>query len=315
MPDGRPWPRVSIVTPSYNQGQFIEETIRSVLLQGYPDLEYIIIDGGSTDGSVEIIKKYEKYLAYWASEPDQGVYDALNKGIRLAQGEIIGHLNSDDFYEENIFAEVAERFAADPQLDAVYGGAIVFEENANGARRTVAEYLVPPDVELSFRNITVGVPIINARFFRKRVYAQIGLYDTRYRIAADRDFLLRAALAGVKSTHLGCLVYHYRQHPGSLTLNRLNVQRMKILSEHLGMAERYLQTDGVSSEARRYCRLWHARAATEGVVLALRKMRYLEAVRYGMRGWRYDLWWPIAFASFVIPKISRLPFRRYDGRG
>jgi len=89
LPDGRPWPKISIVTPSYNQGQFIEETIRSVLLQGYPNLEYLIIDGGSTDGSVEIIRKYEPWLAYWVSERDGGQSEAINKGFRRATGEIV----------------------------------------------------------------------------------------------------------------------------------------------------------------------------------------------------------------------------------
>jgi len=89
MPDGRPWPRISIVTPSYNQAEFIEETIRSVLLQGYPDIEYIIIDGGSTDGSVKIIKKYEPWLTYWVSEPDRGQSHAINKGMKRATGEIL----------------------------------------------------------------------------------------------------------------------------------------------------------------------------------------------------------------------------------
>lgn len=111
MPDGSPWPRISIVTPSYNQGQFIEETIRSVLLQGYPNLEYIIIDGGSTDNSVEIIKKYERWLAYWVSEPDRGQSHAINKGFEQATGEIMAWINSDDYYASNAFVSIAQAFS------------------------------------------------------------------------------------------------------------------------------------------------------------------------------------------------------------
>lgn len=99
MPDGSDWPRISIVTPNYNYGHFIEETIRSILLQGYPNLEYIIIDGGSTDNSVEIIKKYEKWLSYWISEKDRGQSNAINKGLEKCTGEIFNWVNSDDFLE------------------------------------------------------------------------------------------------------------------------------------------------------------------------------------------------------------------------
>jgi len=116
MPDGQPWPRISIVTPSYNQGQFIEETIRSVLLQGYPNLEYIIIDGGSTDESVEIIRKYEPWLAYWVSEKDRGQAHGLNKGFAQTSGAIMAWINSDDLYLPGAFQAVGEIFAAYPDL-------------------------------------------------------------------------------------------------------------------------------------------------------------------------------------------------------
>ena len=307
-------PLISIVTPCLNRAQFIGEAIESVLHQDYPHFEHIIVDGGSTDGTLDIVQRYPHLRVI--SEPDQGVYDALNKGIRLAQGEIIGHLNSDDFYEKNIFAEVARQFAADPQLDAVYGGATVFEQEADGSRQTIAEYLSSADVELSWQNITIGVPIINARFFRKRVYDRIGLYNTTYRIAADRDFLMRVALAHVKSAPLASTVYHYRQHPGSLTINTHSPYAVQTINEYLDIAERYLNVDGIAAESRRYCKLWYTKETIEGAVLALRGMRPSDVVRYSLRGWRHDLRWPIALASVLLPKLVRLPlklFRRRHG--
>lgn len=110
MPDGSDWPTISIVTPSYNQGQFIEETIRSVLLQGYPNLEYIIIDGGSTDNTVDIIKKYEPWITYWVSENDSGQSHALNNGFQKANGDICAYINSDDIYLINAFKSLSKYF-------------------------------------------------------------------------------------------------------------------------------------------------------------------------------------------------------------
>ena len=110
-PDGTSWPRISIVTPSYNQGLFIEETIRSVLLQGYPDLEYIVIDGGSTDGAVDIIRKYAPWLTHWTSEPDRGQAHAINKGFVHATGAIGAYLNSDDYYLAGALPYAAQSFS------------------------------------------------------------------------------------------------------------------------------------------------------------------------------------------------------------
>jgi len=115
------YPRITVITPSYNQGQFIEETIQSLLSQNYPNLEYIIIDGGSTDTTVEIIKQYESQLTYWVSEPDRGQTHAINKGIAKATGDILAYLNSDDYYLPGTLFKVAEYFHQFPQTDLLHG--------------------------------------------------------------------------------------------------------------------------------------------------------------------------------------------------
>ena len=121
MPGGQPWPRITVVTPSYNQGQFIEETIRSVLLQGYPNLQYLIMDGGSTDASVAIIRKYAPYISAWVSKPDGGQADAIAAGFEQATGEILAWLCSDDLYLPGALTWIAKRFTAHPNTDLICG--------------------------------------------------------------------------------------------------------------------------------------------------------------------------------------------------
>jgi len=123
-----PWPRISVITPSFNQGEFIEETIRSVLLQGYPDLEYLILDGGSTDHSVEIIKKYSPWLTYWVSEPDSGQSDAINNGLKRASGDFCTWINSDDMLCKNALFDHASQVGFD--TDSVYVGISLYIDHA-----------------------------------------------------------------------------------------------------------------------------------------------------------------------------------------
>ena len=121
LPGGQSLPKISIVTPSYNQGSFLEKTIRSVLIQGYPNVEYIIIDGGSTDQSVDIIKKYEPWINFWVSEKDRGQSHAINKGFEKATGVLLGWLNSDDYFLPDALFKMAKAYLEDTAVGLVYG--------------------------------------------------------------------------------------------------------------------------------------------------------------------------------------------------
>lgn len=189
MPNGPPWPRVSIVTPSYNQGEFIEETIRSVLLQGYPDLEYIIMDGGSTDNSVEIIRKYQPWLAYWVSEPDEGQADAINKGFRMTKGEILTWLNSDDIYVSNsAISQIVDLFHKYPKVEAITGGGVLIDENGHWTQPIKVQGSYICYKHLRYRN-TILQP---ATFFKRRVFEELGL-DQSLAYAFDWDFFIRVS--------------------------------------------------------------------------------------------------------------------------
>jgi len=190
MPDGTTWPRISIVTPSYNQGRFIEETIRSVLLQGYPDLQYIIIDGGSTDNSVEIIKKYQNWLAYWVSAPDKGQSQAINKGFEKATGKIYAWIGSDDYLLKYALKNVAHAYRASPKAGAWCGGSLFV--TTDGKKTGVRQ---PPDrldVETiaAWNENSFGQP---ATFFSKEAWQQCAPLDENLYYGMDFDLWIKIA--------------------------------------------------------------------------------------------------------------------------
>ena len=187
MPNGQDWPRVSIVTPSYQQGPFIEETIRSVLLQGYPNLEYIVIDGGSTDETVAILRKYEKWIAYWVSEADKGQSEAINKGFAKASGDLFGWLNSDDVYERCAIAIIAKYFTQDGGRSLVYGNGWYVDEQ--GKKTRPCHWIKPYNRRLFSTTNFVLQP---AAFWRREIWERTGGLDSDLHWAMDWEWLLRA---------------------------------------------------------------------------------------------------------------------------
>ena len=201
-------PVLSVITPSLNQGAYLERTIRSVLDQGYPNLEYIVIDGGSTDGSVEIIRKYSGHITFWCSEPDAGQTHAINKGLRRASGDIVAYLCSDDQYLPGTLAKVADYFAQAPQKNWLAG--ICRYRRPDGT-----EYTWLPEPPPSDRVALVcgpwGVPQ-PANFWRRELFSRYGLFREEIDYVMDTEFQVRLALAGemplIVQTELAYSILH-----------------------------------------------------------------------------------------------------------
>ena len=206
--------KISIVTPSFNQGRFLEETILSVIGQDYPNLEYIIMDGGSTDNSVEIIKKYERHLAHWESEKDRGQAHAINKGFALATGTIFGWLNSDDFYLPDTLSFVAEQLnAAEPEL--LFGNCRHF---VDGGQLTYGS-----DVrrEHETRDLQLGDYVIQpSSFWTRAAWLNTGVLDESLHFGFDWDWFIRAQRAGVTFKPVDRYLSSYRIHGAHKTGNQ-----------------------------------------------------------------------------------------------
>ncbi|MCL0062481.1 glycosyltransferase [Thermodesulfovibrionales bacterium] len=224
------WPKVSIVTPSYNQAEFLERTILSVLNQNYPNLEYIIIDGGSTDRSVEIIKKYEKYLAYWVSKKDEGQADAIRKGFNKSTGEILAWLNSDDTYLPGAFLKVAKVFQENPEIDLIFGNIYRIDEKD----RQIGE-LRFTKFDFSTLIYEGGNLHQTGAFWTRKIYDRVGGIDPKYNFCMDFDFFCRVAEKG-NIVFIRDYFANFRIHKGakSSTIFHLGC------AEHEAIAKRYL---------------------------------------------------------------------------
>ena len=241
------FPRISVVTPSYNQGKFIEETIGSVLDQGYPNLEYIIIDGGSKDETIDIIRRYEKHLAFWISEKDRGASDAIARGFSRSTGTILAYLNSDDLYLPGALHAVAEAMT-EPGIDVAYGNTYWIDSSGNilGERRQT------PFVRMGY--LYGGCDLQQpATFWKRDIYVKCGGMDPSYRFAFDTDLFTRFAIHRARFRHVKKFVASFRIHPESKSSNQIEIcerELRRLRQDHLPFPFQSMRARCVRNMAR-----------------------------------------------------------------
>lgn len=247
------WPRLTIVTPSLNQIQFIEETICSVLQQGYPNLEYIIIDGGSSDGSVDIIRKYQRQLSYSISEPDRGQAHAINKGLHLATGDIVAYLNSDDVYFPHALATVAEAFISAPQAQWLCSRCLAQDERSHTT--SVLKPQVPND-PATWLFKPSGQPYCFPQpgvFLRKTLVDELGEFREDLHYSFDYEYFQRILFAGFRPLELDATTALFRVHDASKT----GSSAARFAADDLTVADLYFDTVS-RADQRRLRRQRHA---------------------------------------------------------
>lgn len=274
MPDGAAWPRITIVTPSYNQAQWVEATLRSVLLQGYPNLEYIVMDGASTDGSVEVIERYAPWLDEWRSEPDDGQPDAINKGFARATGEILGWINSDDLLLPGALEHVA-RFAR-AHADAVAWVGACYRIDTDGRiTDTIRPRGLDEDTLADWGK--AGFFYQPSCFFDADAWAEIGSLDDRLEYGFDVDLWLKLAKRGdfaATDAVLSAALFHEMAKSGQGRMGQhVDTIALQVYHGHLDAA------------IRRLDRLMERRRVRDLVWLAARQKvrRLVERLRPGRR--------------------------------
>lgn len=290
-------PLITVITPCLNGVRYLGEAIESVLAQHYPHVEHVVVDGGSNDGTLELMARYPHLRVLMG--PDAGVYSALNKALQAARGEIIGILNSDDCYASGALLSAADYFA---EHDAVgLAGEAVSFRDVIGGTEDVARFTGAGE-DLLY-HATLGNPSMNAWFFRTAAFSRIGVFDASYRVAGDREIMLRLACSGLKIGQIPQLFYRYRIHAGSMTFAGNQEIWDLVGREHIKMTGDYLRKPALPTRVRRLLIQSRTRDTLRSAMRSVRR-RDLRSFFFHLRaGTRHDPMWPFRFAKRAIREL------------
>lgn len=290
--------------PVLNRATTIEKSIKSLLAQEYPQLEFIVIDGGSSDGTVDIIKKYESHIAYWHSKPDGSPSIAINMGISKATGDLIVLFMADDWYESGVLHAVADALLANPDADIITcGGRIVEYDALTKQYQTLKVYVTKDELALTFYNVCFAISAVCCRFIRKSVFDRIGLYPTQngtgqHMLCNDKEFLLRAIVHGVKDVFVPMIGHNYLASKDSSTFGNHHQNILQMCNDHIWIAQQYLQRNDLSWYQRLMLHYWYTDQVTRLVLYGLLDKSPKSIFSNLWHGFKkYTLLWPLAFCA------------------
>jgi len=296
--------RISVITATLNRRDLLRRAIDSVVAQGLEGVEHIIVDGVSTDGTLEMLAEYPHLVVI--SEPDDGLYQAWNKGIRRATGDLICILNSDDEIPPGAFARAREAVAARPDLELLSGAAEVHHTLADGSEEI--RLIDSADIiSLREQEVVAGHTLTNARYLRSQLVRRVGLFDERYRLVSDRDYLLRVRLATPRHVTLREPLYRFHVHDGSLTFAERGVA-IELARECFEAARHGLITTHTGAGHQAYAK-WHAWAAFYLAGLEARQGRLGASFRTTTEALTLDPAWlarvPAVLWRHIIERAAR----------
>lgn len=280
-------PRISVIIPVRNSVTMLERALQSVFDQEYPNLELIVLDAASTDGTQDVIERHKERITFSRSEADNGPNDAYNQGIALATGDIIALLNADDWYEAGILRAAGQAFLDEPELEVVSAEARVVED-AQGEILAERERFTDRLLDL---NPAIGAPIPNARFFRRGIFKRHGKFevfreDGKRMIGSDVEFLLRISRQRPRHKILPQLGYTYFAHGASSTFSGNVGPWRQMVEERVDFAEQYLHAHEFSPEVKRELKRWHRRGTARAFWWRLMSGQPVQALRFAGRGLR-----------------------------
>jgi glycosyltransferase involved in cell wall biosynthesis len=299
-------PTISVVMYVLNAGETIERALGSVTGPDQPPVELLVMDGGSTDRTLDLIRQYEAKIAFWRSRRDGSAIVALNEGVEKATGDIICLLPADDWIEPGALHAVRDYFARNPDVDVLSCGTRFVHFDADGELRVDREFIDPRRLRLAIGNI-VKCPLTAGHFITRRMYQKLGGYNELYDMSNDLDFLIRVCLQRPKTAEMPGLVYTYRMHPQSRTLSGNPRMVFQMMQENIRVAEHHLAESTMEIRERKELIGLHGRNSARFAWMLFRQGQYARAMGVLHKAFQLNKAWPLQVWYWSARRLLRAP--------